>query len=705
MNKLSNGRKVIIFTVLLITAFILSNYGESGAKYYKIENDSITYNLGFDALTKDGLGSFALLYDKSEHTIAYFRYTVPRNTIMNSLDTNDNYEVSVNSGCEIKKVNGNTVTSASNVTTISYLDNTSSDIVIEYSCLVENLLITNSTDSFDTDIVIYEQMTTDYKKFIYIKQESDLYKISQNLPAEIVGDYHVLTILDSDDEDTINSKITDWILVNISKYSETNQDAYSTLITNAKVISSYLQNAYSDDIRNFDESLIRGITFEHVGDTYTYTMSEDLLGYALTDARTLTNTNYYVFWFADVDKTDAELEEIFEYYVDKYLYSKDTSDYTTLMNYINSNGGISAWINGTADTTYINYSKGRLRIRTTILDNIPQTTSIISDIITSSINTVTSIQTIIETNIVSESIENIIVNKILTDYAELISTDNINEFIKVDKDLIITNNDEIILNDYIIYNIDGVSLLINIYTDEEGIINTTVVPFDENVEIDLSTATKLSIATEYADEYDLIIEKYNSIASIIDSKYETKYTDIITVEDLNNYEVGNGLYIYEENNIIKVYLINKNDEYSLGTVITDDDEVIDGETVDIITDPDKVIAGDTPNDDIPIFDDLTTTEPGVEVTDTVTGDNETVDENPETQEEEEDEKTEEVDENSKVADTDIEKEFIEDIEEVEKFIEEVKDYVGDAQEVSEEEEAIEEVSELIETVKDYINEV
>lgn len=709
MKGIDNKRKVIIFTVLLMTAFMISSYGKSCAKYYKIENDSITYNLGFDALTKDGIGKFSIVYNNSTHFNAYFRYTVPRNTIMTSSDTNDNYRILVNSGCEIKKVNGTSINGATNIASFNYSNNTSSDITIEYSCPVDELLITNSTNFFDTDIVIYEQMTTDYKEFIYLKQESEVYDINKNLPAEIVGDYHILTILESDDETTIDSKINTWLSSNISNYDGSGYGSIKSALQ-VKVLLDYFKKGYNNDIKNYDDSLVRGVKANHIDNTYTFEINNDFLAYAVTDNKIQSPPPIFKpLYFADITKTDDELQEIFEYYVDKYIYSNTTDDYVKLINYVNTNGGVSKVLRGTGTITGLNYADGLMIVYNNILTNATQISSV-----NNSINKVPNDMETVKPTAPAESDktdettfeENIIVNKILSEYKELLS-DNARKFIEVDKDFSITSEEDVKLNDYIIYNIDEVSLLINIYTDEEGIVNATVIPFDETLDLDLNTATKISIAIEYVEDYNLVIDKYNNIVSIIDSKYETKYANAITIEELSNHEQGKGLYIYSENNIIKIYLKNDNDEYNLGTleISINENEPIEGEEVEVPVDPDKVVSGDTPNDDIPIFDDLVTNEPGIEVSDTVTGDNETVDENPENQEEEETEETEEIDDNSKKADTDIEKEFVDDIENLEKLIEDMKEYVGDAEEINEEEEAIQEVSDLIETVKDYINEV
>ncbi|MDE5631128.1 MAG: hypothetical protein K2I70_05965, partial [Bacilli bacterium] len=200
---------------------------------------------------------------------------------------------------------------------------------------------------------------------------------------------------------------------------------------------------------------------------------------------------------------------------------------------------------------------------------------------------------------------------------------------------------------------------------------------------------------------------FNEIINLIDSKY----VNLITNDMIDNYLENKGLFIDSENGVIKAYLINSNDELNRGTLIDGnnaDSDITNGTPdVSITDDPEKVVSGDTPDDEIPIFDDLVTTEPSDIVTDTVTGENETETETPEKQEEEEreNEESSEEDDNSKKADTDIEKEFVSDIEEVEKLIEDMKEFVGDAENVSVEEEAIAEVDELIETVKDYVNEV
>ena len=708
MKPLNKGNKIIIFTLLLIVAFVFSNYGQSVAKYYKNETDSVTYNLGFDALTKQGNGNFSIFYDESTHTQAYFRYAVARNDIMTSDDLEDKYRIVVNPGCEIKKVNNKTITGGTNVATFDYQNNVMSDIVVEYSCPVSNLLLSNSDNMFMTSVTLYEQMTTDYKEFIYLKQNSGTFKVDTALPPEITANYNVLTILDTDNEVAIKNKIENWLLANVSEFTKNHPNAtyINNYINNLDYLNNYLKKAYTTDIKNFNENAIRGIKFTQSGNSYSYEMSEEFIAYALTDAGVGSNTNATMFYFADVTKSDAELNAIFEYYVDKYLYNKTSADYATLMNYINTNGGAASVLKG-AKLNGLVYSNGRLAVRSNIMSYATATTSVpVSKPSNSVNNVVNNPSAIVDTPTV---VEETLADKIINNNKEIITNEKIKEFIKIDKDLDLSLRKNSKFNDYIIYEVDKEPLLINIYTDEKDEVNVLVSKFDENVEINFETVTKISLATEILEDKLSIVNSLNELINIIDTKYATNYANIITVEMIDDSSIK-GLYTYEKENIIKAYLKNEVDETEIGTIM-DNEKVSEDENngapdITITDDPDDVTIGDTPNDDIPIFDDLVTTEPSDEVVDPVVGENETETENPEKQEEEEqeEEKDEEVDDNGKNADTDIEKEFVNDIEEVEKLIEDMKEFVGDAEEISEEDEAIAEVDELIETVKDYINE-
>ena len=710
MKPLNKGNKIIIFTLLLIVAFVFSNYGKSVAKYYKNETDSVTYNLGFDALTKQGNGSFSIFYDKSTHTQAYFRYAVTRNDIMTSDDKEDKYRIVVNPGCEIKKVNNKDISGGTNVATFDYQNNVMSDIVVEYSCPVSSLLLNNSDNMFMTSVTLYEQMTTDYKEFIYLKQNSGTFRVDTTLPPEITESYNVLTILDTDNEVAVKNKIENWLLANVSEFinNHPNTSYINNYINNIDYLYNYLKKAYSTDIKNFDETAIRGIKFTQSGNSYSFEMSEDFIAYALTDAGVGSNTNATMFYFVDVTKDPAELNEIFEYYVDKYLYSKTSADYATLMNYINSNttDGVASVLKG-AKLNGLVYSNGRLAVRSNIMSYATATTnapvSNPSNSINDAINTpgdVVDIPTVVEETLAE---------KIINENKEIITNEKIKEFIMIDKDFDLSLRKDSRFNDYIIYAIDGELLLINVYTDELDEIKFVVSKFDENIEIDFETVTKISLATNMLEDKVNVLNNLNELIDVIDTKYSTNYANILTIDMIND-SLAKGLYVYENENIIKAYLKNELDEFEIGTLVNNEeissDENNGAPDITITDDPDDVTAGDTPDDEIPIFDDLVTTEPGTDVVDPVVGDNETETENPENQEEEESEedKSEEVDDNGKEADTDIEKDFVNDIEEVEKLIEDMKDFVGDADEISEEDEAIAEVDELIETVKDYINE-
>lgn len=209
-------------------------------------------------------------------------------------------------------------------------------------------------------------------------------------------------------------------------------------------------------------------------------------------------------------------------------------------------------------------------------------------------------------------------------------------------------------NDYYIYNLDGQIAIINISSDGDGIIKASASNFDSNSEVDISSATTISIALNYdSSMISDIGNDYKNITGIIDTKYNSNYSSIVVDDLITNYENGKGIYIDSRASamVVKCYLINNLDHYGFGSLVSTidigDDELNTVPDTSVGDDPDKVVSGDTPDDDIPIFDDLVTTEPGIEVSDTVTGDNETVDENPENQEEEETEESEETDDNSK----------------------------------------------------------
>ncbi|MDE5630090.1 MAG: hypothetical protein K2I70_00670, partial [Bacilli bacterium] len=344
MKSLKRVSKTLIFTLLLLLAFMFSSYGKSGAKYYKDEKDSVTYNLGFEALTKVGNGVFSLDYTKSKHDLAYFEYSVPRNNIMTQEDSSDTYRVIVNEGCEIKEINNTVISNGTNTATYVYNNNLAGSISVKYSCPVEKILLNNSTELFNTTVTIREQMSTDYKEFKYLSQVSDTLKVSTSLPPEEAANPDVLTILENDTEVEVLTKINQWLTYKVDEYKKNNSASTGfSADLNPTDLLSYFKKGYPDgDIRNFDTTLVQNIKVTKANGTYVFELDDDFMAYALTDTKVNSSSTFKVFYFADMTKTDAELEALFEYYVDKYVFNKNSQNYTYLMNYINANGGIVA---------------------------------------------------------------------------------------------------------------------------------------------------------------------------------------------------------------------------------------------------------------------------------------------------------------------------------------------------------------------------
>lgn len=694
MKGINKTRKVIIFTVLAMSTIIIGNYSESGAKYYKEVETGLTYRFGLSKLSTNGLGSIIALKGNEVDKLS-LDYSVPRNLIADKGDEADKYEIVVDSGCVIKKVNGNNV-SASNTYSITYNDFNASNITVSYVCPVSAIEISSTSDFMVSNVLVYEQMTTDVNKFLYTKDNVTLKK-SDVLPKPIVGDYHLLTILATDDEATINKKVIEWLENNKNEYTKL-YPSYVWINNGLQPsdMKTYLNKAYTTDIKNFDSSLIKGIDFRIEGDNYLYEMNEEFLAYALTDSVNNSSSNVKYFYIAYDTEDNSYYEEMFKYYLNKYMYANTTKEYEDIMNYIRNNGGIASIIKDGNRINGISYSSGRITITVDLMDYVyPKKEPIALNYADYTDERTLRLELIKQINI---------------NYSDILTNNAYSSFINADRDLWApAKRANQAYNDYMIYNFDGDMVIINIYSDGDGIVKAEAFAYDENIELNLSTATKISVTTSYPMDTTSIIKNFDDVVSVIDTKYSTNLSGIVTPDMIDSYVSGKGINIYSNYGIVKAYYKDDFNEYNNGSLVSTidigDDELNTVPDTSVGDDPDKVVSGDTPDDDIPIFDDLVTTEPGIEVSDTVTGDNETVDENPENQEEEETEETEEADDNSKKADTDIEKEFVDDIENLEKLIEDMKEYVGDAEEINEEEEAIQEVSELIETVKDYINEV
>lgn len=336
--NLKKTNKVLCITLLIFSAFTFATYQTSQSKYIKDE-DSLFYSLRLENLYIGENRSLALTSGNNYKKVN-FKVSFNRSKQMVDSDTMDTYTFSVKqSSCNITKVvSKGTTKITGNSAKISYSSKGEEKIDVIYSCNVEDIVKNISGEEYlYTSFEVSEVFSPENKKFLYTDGESvmslsDYYERYPIPTATISDDLKTLTLpVDQGDK---YLEIENWI----NLFATTYATEYASDLT------KYFKTVYASeaDVINLSKSL-RGLTISKGGDEfnneiYIYTLDDNFAGYARTEVKSPVNN--YMMYFSNPDLSKSEAEEIFNYYLDRYLYSKTSKEYNDIQTYLNKVGGI-----------------------------------------------------------------------------------------------------------------------------------------------------------------------------------------------------------------------------------------------------------------------------------------------------------------------------------------------------------------------------
>lgn len=336
--NLKKINKVLIYTLLVFSLFTFSVYPKSHAKYFK-EDESLFYGLNLNKLFIGENDTISYVSGTNYSTVKY-RFSFNRSTLLKSDDDSLNYKIVVDDVCSIDSVSGDGSKSINgNTATIKFTDNTESEIIVYYSCSVDDLLVNESDLDFVTSsFKVYETYKPDNIEYLYTKGSDKI------LLSDYYEKYPLPTGIISDDKKTLTipnialnkyDTFTSWL----SEYANTYGSAYTS------DLSAYIETVYNDEDTILDTSLsLRGIsvTNDSSKDQYVYELEDNVIGYART-SRSYNKNNMY---FSDKNMTDDEITEVLTYYLNTYVYPDDSETATKVLEYILNKGGINKLISG-----------------------------------------------------------------------------------------------------------------------------------------------------------------------------------------------------------------------------------------------------------------------------------------------------------------------------------------------------------------------
>lgn len=325
--------KVLIYTLLVFSLFTFSVYPKSHAKYFK-EDESLFYGITLDKLFVGENDTISYVSGTNYSKVKY-RFSFNGSNLLKDGES-VSYRVVVDNVCSIDSSspkgskNGNEVT-------INLNANTNDEIVVYYSCNVEDLIEEDSgIDFVKSGFKVYETYQPDNIEYLYTKGSekislSDYYN-NYPLPTGIISDDKKTLTLPKDAINKYDTFVS-WINDYGNKYGA----AYTSDLL------AYVQSVYSDETAILNKELsLRGITVtSDANGDYTYVLQDSVIGYART-ARSLYK---YSMYFTDKSMEADDMTEVLTYYLNTYVYPDDSETVTKVLDYINSRGGIKKLIN------------------------------------------------------------------------------------------------------------------------------------------------------------------------------------------------------------------------------------------------------------------------------------------------------------------------------------------------------------------------
>lgn len=309
--------KVIIFTLLLLSAIIFSSFNPSCAKYFK-EEENLKYNLTIKQLYRE--------LNNNEYSVSINSSSTVNSMVLNFKFIKTGYI----SGSETEKY-----TVIVDNCTVGTLENDGDYIKTKLTC-DPTKIYDSIREVYKLNITIKDKISSDSKSFLYTKITYLINKLDFNPSEEvkeIIIEDNVIKIpkdyIYADGEST-NKVVRNWL----NNYMSINYLEYSGIVSN------YFDNTYPDLSGNqVLTTELKGLYYSSDENYYIFNIDEAIVSYARTFDSTTSIKKGYVYLAGILDKETA-FNEALRYYYD------DITTYNDIVAYINNNGGINKLISG-----------------------------------------------------------------------------------------------------------------------------------------------------------------------------------------------------------------------------------------------------------------------------------------------------------------------------------------------------------------------
>lgn len=335
INKLQ--RNILIYTFFILSVIALAVFPSSNSKYIKEDDKALIYSANiYNLYAGEFDNRITLIPEKSTDTEAYLEYMFRHSNV--ALDaTNDIYELVLEPNTCVIDLENVTHISRFNKDTNKFTFYPNVDyrnegyIIVGMKCSIEDMKI--DEENIQAKVSIKEQIVAnglveqqfDYIDLVY----NDTIENYNNTVDPVLPSITIPEKKEDGTDEDVYAKFIKWITT------------YAKSTSYESEILSYV-NAFvtRENVKNIPFPLL-GISSSHDEEnlTYTFTIAENLIGYARTYLESMHSHPTLMFF---TTRDEDTLEFAFDYYLKNYFYKNDLVNYQKVLDYANARGGIKA---------------------------------------------------------------------------------------------------------------------------------------------------------------------------------------------------------------------------------------------------------------------------------------------------------------------------------------------------------------------------
>ena len=313
--------KVILYVVLALTATNSSQVATTHSKYMESEDYALVFE---NQLYQLNQGSLTLFYDKYGSTPEQFHtfFNITPEDIGVTDSSKITYQIVKPSGCNLvldERTVGNVLSHNRDNTEIKIQGETQIDVL----CNPDDASVQNGS-YWRIDVSIWKKVENE-DQFLYKSGSLPLYE--RPYQPEVDDNKIVEAETDADAFERLFAYLKEYVK---SSGVSQSQEAF---ITGA--LETYISQYKDGDVIDFSKTL-PGLIVKKEGNQYTFSVEENLFGYARTLSDRSTAQKYMYFYLDTAsDHFNDSAIYVFEYYLKNYYYIEDEESLDLVMTYVN----------------------------------------------------------------------------------------------------------------------------------------------------------------------------------------------------------------------------------------------------------------------------------------------------------------------------------------------------------------------------------